>query len=40
MSLTNDTISDFERNVRAVLEHSVMRIDAPRAAAPGGAASR
>jgi hypothetical protein len=28
MSLTNDTISDFERNVRAVLEHSVTRIDA------------
>jgi len=27
MSLTNDTISDFERNVRAVLEHSVTRID-------------
>jgi len=28
MSLTHDDSSDFERNARAVLEHSVSRIDA------------
>lgn len=28
MSVTHDEMSDFERNVRAVLEHSVTRIDA------------
>jgi negative regulator of sigma E activity len=27
MSLANETLSDFERNARAVLEHSVARID-------------